>query len=156
MEEADINKKIVISEEIVVPKVPTEIVTMVGSSVAVTIFDRVLRTGGLLHFLEPELNKINELTCKYGDVGIKSLIQKMLKNGSKRENLIANIIGGATIGEFNIDTLPIGIRNVQMAKKILDEEEIAVDIIEVGKELGRYVSFNSETGEVKIRIQKKS
>jgi chemotaxis protein CheD len=156
MEEADINKKIVISEEIVVPKVPTEIVTMVGSSVAVTIFDRVLKTGGLLHFLEPEWNKINELTCKYGDVGIKSLIQKMLKNGSKRENLIANIIGGATIGEFNIDTLPIGIRNVQMAKKILDEEEIAVDIIEVGKELGRYVSFNSETGEVKIRIQKKS
>jgi len=156
MEETNINKKMVISEEIVVPKEPTEIVTMVGSAVAVTLYDRVLRTGGLLHFLEPEWNKINEATCKYGDIGIKSLIKKMLKNGSQRENLIANIIGGATIGEFNIDTLPIGIRNVQMAKKILDEEEIAVDIIEIGKELGRYVSFNTETGETKIRIQKKS
>ena len=144
-------KKMIISEEIFIPKVPTEIVTMVGSSVAVTVYDRVEKIGGLLHFLQPEWNGVGIKSCKYGDSGTEELIKQIVSAGSKKENLIANIIGGATIGAFNIDVLPIGIRNVQSAKKILDREDIAVDTVEIGKEVGRYISFNSETGEVKIK-----
>jgi len=144
-------KKIIISEEIFLPEEETEITTMVGSSVAITIYDRVQKIGGLLHFLEPSWNGIGIQSCKYGDVGTLELIKKFLKSGSQKENLIANIVGGATIGQFNIDVLPIGLRNIQSAKKVLDKEDIAVDIIEVGKEVGRYLAFNSKTGEVKIK-----
>ena len=145
------DKKMIISEEIFIPKEPTQIVTMVGSSVAITIYDRVKKMGGLLHFLEPEWNGIGMQSCKYGNIGTEDLIKQFLSFGSEKENLIANIIGGATIGGFNIDTLSIGIRNVQSAKKVLDKEEIAVDIVEIGKEVGRYISFNSFTGELKIK-----
>ena len=145
------NKKMIISEEIFVPEEATEIVTMVGSSVAITIFDRSKKIGGLLHFLEPQWNGFGIQSCKYGDIGTEELIEKFISNGSKKENLIANIVGGATIGGFNVDTLPIGIRNVQSAKKILDREDIAVDNVEIGKELGRYISFNSFTGGIKIK-----
>ena len=144
-------KKIIISEEIFISEEQIEITTMLGSSVAITIYDRVLKNGGLLHFLEPNWNGIGIQSCKYGDVGTSEIIQMFLKNGSLKENLIANIIGGATIGKFDIEILPIGIRNVQSAKRVLDKEDIAVDIVEVGKEVGRYLSFNSETGEVKIK-----
>jgi len=141
----------IISEEIFIAEEPTEIVTMVGSSVAITIYDRVEKMGGLLHFLEPEWSGIGVKSCKYGNIGTEDLIKKLISLGSDKRNLIANIIGGATIGGFNIDTLPIGIRNVQSAKKVLDKEDIAVDIVEVGKEVGRYISFNSLTGEIKIK-----
>jgi chemotaxis protein CheD len=144
-------KRIIISEEIFISKEETEITTMVGSSVAITLYDRVKQIGGLLHFLEPNWNGIGIQSCKYGDIGTSEIIKKFLQNGSQKENLIANIVGGATIGTFNIDVLPIGIRNVQSAKKMLDKEEIAVDIVEIGKEVGRYLSFNSKTGKVKIK-----
>ena len=145
-------KKMIISEEIFIAKEPTEIVTMVGSSVAITIYDRVQKVGGLLHFLEPNWGGIGIKNCKYGDIGTEELIQTFISSGSEKENLIANIVGGATIGGFNIDTLPIGIRNVQSAKKILDREDIAVDVVEIGKEVGRYISFNSLTGILNIRL----
>ncbi len=145
------DKHIIISEEIYIADKPTEIVTMVGSSVAVTLYDRVLKIGGLLHFFEPEWNGIGIKNVRYGDVGVSKLIQLILEKGSEKRNLIANIVGGATLGGFSIDTLPIGIRNVQMAKKILDREDIAIDTVEVGKEVGRYLSFKSDTGEITIR-----
>jgi len=144
-------KHIIISEEIFIGDKPTEIVTMVGSSVAVTLYDRLNKIGGVLHFMEPEWGGVGIKSIRYGDVGVESLINEFLSRGSERENLIANIVGGATIGEFSIDTLPIGLRNVKSAKKVLDREDIAIDIVEVGKELGRYISFNSQSGELNIR-----
>jgi chemotaxis protein CheD len=144
-------KKMIISEEIFIAKEPTEIITLVGSSVAITIYDRVQKIGGLLHFLEPEWNGIGLRSCKYGNIGTEDIIKKFLSIGCEKQNLIANIVGGATIGEFGIDFLPIGIRNIQSAKKVLDKNDIAVDIVEVGKEVGRYLSFNSFSGEIKIR-----
>lgn len=144
-------KHMIISEEIFIGDVPTEIITMVGSSVAVTLYDRVNQVGGLLHFMEPEWNGIGIKSVRYGDVGVEELIKLFISKGSDKKNLIANIIGGATLGEFSIDTLPIGLRNVKSVKKILDREEIAIDIVDVGKEVGRYVSFNSQNGEVKVK-----
>lgn len=145
------DKKIIISEEIFISEKETEIITMVGSSVAITIYDRVRQIGGLIHFLEPVWSGIGFKSCKYGDVGTEDFIEQFKKSGSENRNLIANIIGGATIGKFNIDSLPIGIRNVQSAKKVLDKEDIAIDSIEIGKEVGRYITFNSFTGNIKIK-----
>jgi chemotaxis protein CheD len=141
----------IISEEVFFTEEPTEVVSMVGSSVAVTLYDRVRKTGGVLHFFEPEWSGVGIKSHRYGDVGVEDLVKRFINSGSERVNLIANIIGGATLGEFSIETLPIGLRNVQSAKKVLDQEEIAIDMVEVGKEIGRYISFNSETGEVKIK-----
>ncbi len=147
------NKHMMISEGIFFAEIPTEIVTVLGSSVAVTIFDRQKNLGGIAHFLEPEWGGIGMRTHRYGDVGTADLVNKFIEQGSKRESLIANIIGGATIGTYFSGALPIGLRNVQSAKKILEQEHIAIDQIEVGKEIGRYLSFNSTTGEIKIKQQ---
>ncbi len=134
---------------------PTEVVTVLGSAVAVTIFDRVKLIGGVVHFLEPEWNGIGLKSYRYGDVGTSDLVNRFIETGSKKENLIANIIGGATIGTVITNNLPIGLRNVQSAKKVLDREHIAIDHVEVGKEVGRYLSFNTSTGEIKIKLQTK-
>jgi chemotaxis protein CheD len=145
-------KHMIISEEIFITSEDTEIVTMVGSSVAVTLFDRVQKIGGVLHFFEPEWSGIGIRNIRYGDVGVAELVKKFFDGGSQKENLIANIIGGATLGGFNsIDILPIGLRNVQVVKRILDKEQIAIDRVEVGKEIGRYLSFKSSEGTINIK-----
>jgi chemotaxis protein CheD len=143
-------KHMIVSEEIFIPEENTEITSMVGSSVAVTLYDRKRGVGGVLHFLLPKWSGVGIKSCKYGDIGTEELIEKMLANGSERENLIANIVGGAIVGEFG-DDLPTGLKNVKSAKKVLGDFEIAIDTVDVGKELGRYISFNSETGVINIK-----
>jgi len=156
MTNINIKKHMIISEEIFFSQTAVKIVTVLGSAVAVTIFDRVKLIGGLVHFLEPEWNGIGLKSCRYGDVGTFDLINRFIETGSKREDLIANIIGGATLGTPITGNLPIGLKNVQSAKKVLDQEHIAIDHVEVGKEIGRYLSFNTATGEIQIKQQKKS
>jgi chemotaxis protein CheD len=110
----------------------------------------VKEIGGLLHFLEPKWNGIGVKSCRYGDIGTEELIEKFLKSGSKKEDIVANIVGGAIIGEYS-DDLPIGLKNVKSAKDTLGKFGIAIDTVDVGKELGRFLSFNSKSGILNIR-----
>jgi chemotaxis protein CheD len=145
-----LNKIIVTSEQVVFFEEESEIITVVGSSLAVTLYDRVKEIGGLLHFLEPKWNGIGVKSCRYGDIGTEELIEKFLKSGSKKEDIVANIVGGAIIGEYS-DDLPIGLKNVKSAKDTLGKFGIAIDTVDVGKELGRFLSFNSKSGILNIR-----
>jgi chemotaxis protein CheD len=144
-----VKKAILTSEGISFPDEPTEIISMVGSSVAVTIFDRELKIGGVLHFLQPTWNGFGIKNIKYGDVGTEQIIKEFLKKGSKPENLIANIVGGAVIGECG-DDIPTGLKNVRSAKKILGNYDVAIDVVEVGKEKSRHIKFHSRTGVLTI------
>jgi chemotaxis protein CheD len=72
--------------------------------------------------------------------------------GSKRKNLYAKIVGGATIfeGSFNI-----GNENIEAARKTLEENKIPIIAEEVGGRKGRSIfSFNLD-GSIEIRKQMK-
>ena len=68
--------------------------TILGSCVAVCLYDKVLNIGGINHYMLPLWNGEGLSTPKYGNVAIDKLIDKMLANGSRKEHLVAKIFGG--------------------------------------------------------------
>ena len=62
-----------------------------GSCIALCAYDPVSRIGALAHMLLPNSRKINDptsLPTKYVDSGVPYLVQKMIKQGASKSNLI--------------------------------------------------------------------
>lgn len=127
----------------------TSISAVLGSCVAVCLYDRRLKTGGMNHFLLPEIHKKNSTTPRYGNVATHALVRMMLNNGSFRNDLEAQIFGGAynkTVSEKK----DIGRDNVAIARKTLKKEKIRITSEDTGGNRGRKVVFDTFSNEVAI------
>ncbi|MBN1105898.1 MAG: chemotaxis protein CheD [Deltaproteobacteria bacterium] len=138
---------------ILVPKEPTVISTVLGSCVAVCLYDRKRKAGGMNHFQLPSISRLEEATARYGNVSTLALIGMMLDDGSKIKNLDAQVFGGA----FQPKTGPknVGSENIRTARMILRRKRIPIVSEDVGGEKGRKVVYNTTTNEVAvIRVDK--
>jgi chemotaxis protein CheD len=133
---------------IMVPRGPTIISTVLGSCVAVCLYDRKRECGGINHFQLPSTNKLKEATARYGNVATLALIGMMVDDGSKIKDLEAQIFGGA----HNPKTCPknIGLENVRIARMILTRKRIQIASIDVGGEKGRKLVFNTASNEMAV------
>jgi chemotaxis protein CheD len=130
---------------------PHIIDTVLGSCVAVCLFDQKLKRGGINHYMLPLWNGEGLASPKYGNIAIEKLLEKMLKQGSKKSDLVAKVFGGAS--QMNT-TINIGERNIQIAEEMLAELRIKVVAKNMGGTVGRKMSFNSATGEILMRFLK--
>ncbi|MFP4347348.1 MAG: chemotaxis protein CheD [Thermodesulfobacteriota bacterium] len=132
---------------------PTVISGVLGSCVAVCIYDRKRRIGGMNHFQLPFTKEKHLATARYGNVATLTLVRMMTDHGSKPRHLEAQIIGGA----YNpgISGKNIGRENIQVARKLLARKRIRIVSEDVGGEKGRKVVFNTHTNEVAvIKVEK--
>ena len=125
------------------------ITTILGSCVAVCLYDPLLQVGGMNHFMLPLWNGQGLASPRYGNIAIDKLIRNMEALGSMRKNMKAKVFGGAEIIATNINQFMIGERNIHLAKDTLHEEGIAIVSSSTGGKLGRKIIFNTETGEVR-------
>ncbi|NVO11800.1 MAG: chemotaxis protein CheD [Bacteroidales bacterium] len=131
---------------------PTSVNTILGSCVAICLYDPVLKIGGINHFMLPLWNGQGLASPKYGNIAAEKLVDKMLLLGSQKSNLIAKVFGGAEVIESNIKVFNIGTRNIAIAYEMLESLKIPIVAKSVGGKLGRKIEFNSFTGEVKQRF----
>lgn len=126
----------------------------IGSCLVITLYDPILKMGALAHAMLP--NFTNNQTCenplKYADLAIDEMIKRMKICGSDKGRLEAKIVGGANMFQ-DIDTVDIGMENIQYVKKKLEMERIPVVGESVGGGKGRSVEFDTRTGTVKVRVQ---
>lgn len=127
---------------------PAVISGVLGSCVAVCIWDRKQKIGGMNHFQYPVVLEKNKATAKYGNVATIALIRMMLAQGSKQKHLEAQIFGGAYNQE--ISEKNIGEENIRSAEKILLRENIHVVSSDTGGNRGRKVVFNTLTNEIAV------
>ena len=133
---------------------PYFIKTILGSCIAVCIWDNNLHIGGMCHYMLPYWNGNGLASPKYGNIAIEKLHKKMLGFGSKRKNLKAKVFGGGEVLDVENSYFQIGKRNIIIAKEVLKEIKIQVISSSVGGKLGRKIIFNTQTGEVKQRFLK--
>jgi chemotaxis protein CheD len=133
---------------ILVPHTPTVISTVLGSCVAVCLYDRKRKTGGMNHFQLPSISRLEEATARYGNVSTLALIGMMLEDGSKIKHLEAQLFGGA--GNPGAATKNIGMENIRVARLILTRKHIPIVSEDVGGEKGRKVVYNTATSEVAV------
>lgn len=127
------------------------VTTVLGSCVAVCLWDRVAKIGGINHFLLPLWNGEGLSTPRYGNVAIVNLIEKMLHLGCRKGTLIAKVFGGAAMWSNPNGLLAVGERNVSLARQLLQEYRIPILGSEVGGGVGRKIFFETGTGKVLLR-----
>ncbi len=127
------------------------VVTVLGSCVSVCLWDPVLRIGGMNHYMLALWNGEGLPSPKYGNIAIEKLIEKMLRLGSRKADLTAKVFGGGEVLESSNGILNISRRNIDLAKNILQKEQIPVVASDVGGHQGRKLVFNTETGSVLVR-----
>lgn len=131
------------------------ITSALGSCVAITIYDKVQKLGGMLHYILPE-NPGGKKKEKYADTGIQLLLEKILALNAKRENLVAKMVGGAIMFEEFMDDIEtsIGKRNVKKGKEVLKDLGIKLMSQDVGGNYGRSIKFELSNGHIYITSYK--
>ena len=127
-----------------------QISTVLGSCVAVCLWDHAARRGGMNHIMLPLWNGEGLATPKYGNIAMERLLAKVLFIGCRRENLVAKVFGGANVTGTGLEVFMIGDRNITLAFEMLAEFRIPVASKDVGGRVGRKIIMNTETGVVLV------
>jgi chemotaxis protein CheD len=131
-----------------VSREPHMITTILGSCVAVCLYDKANLYGGINHFMLPNWSGQGLASPKYGDIAIKKLIAEMTQLGSRKEFLIAKLFGGASVLEATSETMMIGLKNIAVAKDTLHSLNIPLVSQNTGGNLGRKIIYNSADGTI--------
>jgi len=125
-----------------------EIETLLGSCVSVAIRDIEKNIGGMNHYILPEREKSSVHSGRYGVSSIPFLINELVKIGAEIPNMRAAVIGGGKHKELGEE---VGVKNVEIARKILSKYGIKIVKEDIGGEIGRRISFNTFTGNLTIK-----
>ena len=101
--------------------------TLLGSCVAVCLFDPQMRIGGINHFMLPDMGRSKNSdvdSLLSGDFAMEALLNALLSKGAKKVRLQAKAFGGGTIIDTDASSLSIGMRNANFAKEWLARESI--------------------------------
>ena len=129
-------------------RAPTLVRTVLGNCVAVTVYDRHTRFGGMHQFVFPKADRPENATPQFGNVGIPALLRLMDELGGDRRNLVAQIIGGSRQDEYGDEGL--GDKNVSLARRVLEKYRVPVVSEDVGGMRGRKVVYHTGTNETAI------
>lgn len=129
-------------------KEETIISTLLGSCVAVALYDPVTKIGGLNHYLLPEVGEADVPSGRYGNAAIEMLIEEMEALGASPSRLQAKVYGGGNVIAVAISGVAIGERNVELALGEMAKRGIRVVEKSVGGDSGRTLKFNTHTFEV--------
>ena len=122
--------------------------TVVANCVAVCLWDRTLKYGGMNHFLRPFTRDRKDATACFGNIATSTLVRIMEEAGCKRQDIVAQIFGGGMPGKSDQDN--IGKENIRVAREVLARKDIFVISQDVGGKMGRKIIFDTSTGETVV------
>jgi chemotaxis protein CheD len=130
---------------------------ILGSCVAVCIWDPAKAIGGAVHYLLPSWDGRGVSSPRYGDVAVSVLLQRLLEAGANRANLRAKVFGGGrlfdSLREPNSNKQQhIGNRNVEIALELLTKAQIPVVSTDVGMDRGQRIVFRTDSGDALVTI----
>jgi chemotaxis protein CheD len=126
---------------------PVAVSTIVGTGVALTLWDQVRRIGGLNHFLLPANSEGSLDNTKYADAANHTLLQELIQLGADPRSMEARIFGGSQPAvTFSSSVECLGDRNVQIAVDFLGRRDIRLVQKEVGGTRGRKLVFQTDDG----------
>lgn len=128
----------------------TMINTLLGSCVAVCLWDEVAKVGGMNHMLLAMSDAGNGATCNLSGINaMELLINDMIKLGASRNRLKAKAFGGARMVAGLSD---IGQSNAEFALEFLKNEGIECEGHSLGGTMARNIRFWPASGRVQQRM----
>ena len=126
--------------------------TLLGSCVAVCLYDPKLRLAGMNHFLLPSRTKTagdDTDVILAGDYSMEVLLNTMLTKGAQKSRIVAKAFGGGTIVTSIL--MAIGQRNADFAREWLEREGIHLAAQDFGGAWSRKVIFTPDGGDAFCR-----
>lgn len=139
--------------QLTAPSAPTAITTILGSCVAVCLWDATRRQGGMNHYLLPYWSGSEASSPRFGNVAVEGLLSALRRLGSASGDLQAKVFGGAcVVPALMARGDHLGAKNVVLARKLLAERGIPVVAEDVLGQRGRRVVFHTDDGAAFVRF----
>lgn len=129
---------------------PSAITTVLGSCVAICLWDCKRRVGGMNHYVLPGRSS-GQKSARYGQFSADRLLKGMIDLGCRIETLEAKIFGGAAVLAGGVDEKSVGAQNVAFALEYLAKHHIPVKGRKTGGKRGLWIRQTTETGDVLVR-----
>jgi chemotaxis protein CheD len=143
--------------EVCISREPAVVSTILGSCVAITMFNERLKIGGICHALLPEKGSFHDDDdCRYVDSSIIYMLKKLEAMGIKRHEVEIKLLGGADVIDVTDTKRPsVGKQNIERALEMMNTERLSLTLSDVGGTTGRKIHFYTHTGVVLLqRIQR--
>jgi len=133
------------------------IVTVLGSCVSACIRDTIFGIGGMNHFMLPTTDgrrpgdpgsKWASEATRYGNFAMEALINEILKNGGRRENLEVKLFGGGRVLDH---TTNVGAMNIDFVREFIHTESLSLVAEDLGDIYPRKVHYFPQTGKVRMK-----
>ena len=130
--------------------------TVLGSCISACVRDKVFGIGGMNHFMLPasadDANAWHAsdtaAATRYGNYAMEHLINNILKNGGRRENLEVKLFGG---GKILASATTVGEQNIKFALDYIQTEGLELVTQDMGDVFPRKVLYFPTTGKVKVK-----
>lgn len=137
---------------------PAVVSTILGSCLAVTIFNQRLMVGGICHAQMPKKNtqdKGDEF--HYVDTSFSYMVNKFNMLGIHKHEMEMKLFGGANVlGRTSLQQKTIGEQNIQTALEIIEAENFNLVNSDVGGNHGRKLKFYTDTGTILMKRLKEA
>lgn len=132
---------------------PTLIKTLLGSCVAVCLWDPRAQVGGMNHFLLPDGDPDGprDEATRFGVHAMDCLVGEMLKLGAHPRRVVAKVFGGASVLALGGSTASVPQSNIAFVRSYLTREDIQVAATSVGGTLPRQIRFFTDSGRALVR-----
>lgn len=153
--------------ELFILEQPAMISTVLGSCIAVTLFNKRLGFAGICHALLPQCKrknikkKIEDLldnechkcleAFKYADCSVFMMAEAFSRFGIKPSETEVRLFGGAKMMSClssHDAKYSVGRQNIDAASMILEHYHLTLASSDAGGSAGRKIMFNTKTGEV--------
>jgi chemotaxis protein CheD len=136
---------------------PLVLRTILGSCVAVILYDKINRIGGLAHVYLPtgedyKSGRESTITShKFADILLPLMVEEILKKNGNKRYFSGYLVGGASLFDAKPSSfLDIGRKNLEAVRLILGRMRINFFELEVGGNKGRKVFFNLKNGDIEV------
>jgi len=130
---------------------PSRVETVLGSCVAVIMWNPQLQVGCICHAVLPWSERQKTDPLKYVDSSIHSMLRALEKHASPRCDIQVKLFGGASMRQLAPGRTSVGRQNIDAALAVLREEGLTPRSSDIGGTEGRKLRFYSATGEVFVK-----
>jgi chemotaxis protein CheD len=136
--------------ELYASKEPVVIHTVLGSCIAVCLFDMENRIGGMNHILLPGRQNLKRSNspARFGANAMEMLIKRIISLGGNHFQTVAKVFGGAHIMQAISYENSVGRKIGESVKDFLKKEGIKILCQDLEGTEARKVYFHTDTGEV--------
>lgn len=129
-----------------------EISTLLGSCVAVCLFDPIARVGGMNHVLfAQERVAATQEPCSDSAAGaLQSLLGQLSRLGAQESRMVAKLYGGAELFDQERNQYQVGTSNIKAVTSLLHRKGIPIVEQRLGGRHPRRITLQPDTGKVMV------